>query len=94
MPNNVNAKKAMRQNEKARLRNRAVRTALRTVIRKVREAVATNDPAAKDAAFRLAAKRLDQAAARHYIHRNKAARLKSRLSHLLAHGPAKEAAAS
>lgn len=83
MPNNVNAKKAMRQNEKARLRNRAVRTALRTVIRKVRDAAAGTDVAAKDAAFKLAAKRLDQAAARKYIHRNKAARLKSRLSRLL-----------
>jgi len=70
------------------LRNRAARTALRTVLRKVREAAAGNDPAALDTAFRNAVKRLDQAAAKKFIHRNKAARLKSRLSTLLPKTPA------
>jgi len=83
MPNNRNAAKAMRQSEKRRLRNRAARTSLRTVIRKVREAAAANDPGAVETAFRTAVKRLDQAASKKFIHRNKAARLKSRLSTLL-----------
>jgi small subunit ribosomal protein S20 len=80
MPNNRNAAKAMRQSNKRRLRNRAARTSLRTVIRKVDEATATGDAAAAAAALKAAAKKLDQAAAKKFIHRNKAARLKSRLS--------------
>ena len=80
MPNNRNAAKAMRQSNKRRLRNRAARTSLRTVIRKVDEAAATGDAAAAEAALKAAARKLDQAAAKKFIHKNKAARLKSRLS--------------
>lgn len=83
MPNNRNAAKANRQAQKRRLRNRAARTSLRTVIRKVHEATATSDAGAAEAAFKTAAKRLDQAAAKKFIHKNKAARLKSRLSALI-----------
>ncbi|HEY3969382.1 MAG TPA: 30S ribosomal protein S20 [Planctomycetaceae bacterium] len=82
MPNNRNAAKAMRQANKRRLRNRAARTSLRTVIRKVQEAVTTSDTAVVESALKTAAKKLDQAAAKKFIHRNKAARLKSRLSAL------------
>jgi small subunit ribosomal protein S20 len=80
MPNNDNARKAVRKSEKARLRNRAVKTSLRTVVRKAQAAAAEAIPANTDQAFRLAVKRLDQAASKGYIHRNKAARLKSRLA--------------
>ena len=73
----------MRQANKRRLRNRAARTSLRTVIRKVHEARDTNDAGAAEAAFKTAVKKLDQAASKKFIHRNKAARLKSRLSALL-----------
>jgi small subunit ribosomal protein S20 len=83
MPNNRNAAKAMRQANKRRLRNRTARTSLRTVIRKVHEASATSDAGAAEAAFQTAVKKLDQAASKKFIHRNKAARLKSRLSALL-----------
>jgi small subunit ribosomal protein S20 len=82
MPNNRNAAKAMRQANKRRLRNRAARTSLRTVIRKVQDAVTTSDPTAVESALKTAAKKLDQAASKKFIHRNKAARLKSRLSAL------------
>jgi small subunit ribosomal protein S20 len=83
MPNNRNAAKAMRQANKRRLRNRTARTSLRTVIRKVQDAVKTSDPAAAETAFRTAVKKLDQAASKKFIHRNKASRLKSRLSALI-----------
>ena len=83
MPNNRNAAKAMRQANRRRLRNRAARTSLRTVIRKVQEAAKTGDGAAIGAALKTAVKKLDQAASRKFIHRNKAARLKSRLSALV-----------
>ena len=46
MPNNRNAAKAMRQANRRRLRNRAARTSLRTVIRNVKEASRTGDGAA------------------------------------------------
>jgi small subunit ribosomal protein S20 len=82
MPNNRNAAKAMRQANKRRLRNRAARTSMRTVVRKVHEAAATSDAGAFEAAFKTAVKKLDQAASKKFIHKNKAARLKSRLSAL------------
>lgn len=94
MPHNRNAKKALRQSEKARLRNRAARTALKTVVRKVHDAAEGADAPAADAAYRIAAKRLDQAAAKHLIHKNKASRLKSRLSRALNKQTASKAQAS
>ena len=83
MPNNRNAAKAMRQANKRRLRNRTARTSMRTVIRKVQEATQSSDGAAAEAAFKIAVKKLDQAASKKFIHRNKASRLKSRLSALV-----------
>jgi small subunit ribosomal protein S20 len=80
MPNNPCAKKAMRKAEKARLRNRALKTSLRTVIRKANDAIATGDAVKTVDATKLATKKLDQAASKGYIHRNKAARLKSRMA--------------
>lgn len=70
----------MRQSEKARLRNRTGRTTLRTLIRKFKTAVDSQNIAEIEPAFRQVTKRLDQAAAKRLIHPNKAARLKSRLS--------------
>lgn len=94
MPNNRNAAKAARQSEKRRLRNRVARTSLRTVVRKAREAVSTGDQTVAEAALRTAAKKLDQAASKKFIHKNKAARLKSRLTALAAkpHSPKEPAA--
>lgn len=83
MPNSVSAKKSLRQNIKRRLRNRAQRTALRTVLKKARAAAAEGDAESTEKAFRLAVKRLDQAAAKNLIHRNTAARTKSRLAKLV-----------
>ena len=80
MPNTKSAKKRLRQNVERRARNRSVRSAVRTQVRKVREAVQAADVEKAEAEFRLAAKRLDRAGARKVIHPNAAARLKSRLS--------------
>ncbi len=83
MPNTPAAKKSLRQDAKRNARNRAQRSALRTVIKKCRAAAAGDDRSAKDAAFRLAVKKLDQAAAKRLIHPNAAARTKSRLSRVM-----------
>jgi small subunit ribosomal protein S20 len=83
MPNNRNAEKAVRQTEKRRLRNRAGRTVLKTVIRKAEVSVAGKvevDATEAQKTFRAAIKKIDQAAAKHLIHKNKAARLKSQLA--------------
>lgn len=70
--------KRNRQNEKRRLRNKAVRSELRT---RTKSALAAAESGAEDTpeALRLAIKRLDKAAAKGVIHRNQAARRKSRL---------------
>ncbi|OYP34942.1 30S ribosomal protein S20 [Rhodopirellula sp. MGV] len=83
MPNTASAKKRLRQNEKRRLHNRTLRSRMRTQLRKVREAVASGDGEKAQTEYRIAAKRLDQAAAKNLIHKNAAARGKSRLNKLV-----------
>jgi small subunit ribosomal protein S20 len=83
MPTTKSAKKRLRQNEKRRLRNRSVKASLKTCVRKVRDAVALKNLALAESELRVAARKLDQAAAKKVIHRNKAARTKSRLQHLI-----------
>ena len=80
MPNTKSAKKRLRQNADRRTRNRALRSEVRTQCRKVREAIKAADAEAAEAEFRLAAKKLDRAGAQNIVHRNAAARLKSRMS--------------
>ena len=83
MPNTKGAKKRLRQNVVRRDRNRAVKTRMRHSLRKFREAVeAKNFDEAKELS-RVTAQLLDKAAARGVIHRNNAARLKSRMVHRL-----------
>jgi len=79
MPNTNSAKKRLRQNFARRDHNRAVKSALRSQIRKVREAVKAGEIDKAEEEFRLAAKKLDRAGARRVIHPNRAGRIKSRL---------------
>jgi small subunit ribosomal protein S20 len=81
MPNSRSATKRMRQNRARRLRNRTVRSAMRTQIKKVLQAVAQSDLASAETQLRAAVKKLDQAASKRIVHRNTAARVKSRLAH-------------
>ncbi|GEM_PF-196032 len=83
MPNSPSAKKRLRQNEKQRLANRTIKSAMRTQIRKVHEAVQRGDMTTAEAECRVADKRLDRAGATGVIHRNTAARTKSRLQQML-----------
>ena len=80
MPNSVSAKKRLRQSLDRRERNRAVRSTIRTQVKKLRSEIAAGDVAKCEAEFRVTAKKLDQAAAKKILHDNAAARLKSRLS--------------
>ena len=70
--------KRNRQNEKARQRNRAVRSELKTREKAAIGAAGSGEDATD--ALRLAQKRLDMAAAKGIVHRNQAARRKSRLA--------------
>ncbi|MBB2921384.1 30S ribosomal protein S20 [Cellulomonas sp. 179-A 4D5 NHS] len=67
-------------NEKARLRNKAVKSELKTHVRRVREAVAGGDKEAASVALISASKKLDKAASKGVIHQNQAANKKSALA--------------
>ncbi|GEA89300.1 MULTISPECIES: 30S ribosomal protein S20 [Cellulomonas] len=67
-------------NEKARLRNKAVKSELKTHVRRVREAVAGGDKEAASVALVSASKKLDKAASKGVIHQNQAANKKSALA--------------
>ena len=83
MPTTKSAKKRHRQSLERRDKNRATKSAVKTQVRKVRQAVATGDIATAEAELRLAAKKLDRAGVKRVIHPNAASRTKSRLSHLI-----------
>ncbi|HEX2073544.1 MAG TPA: 30S ribosomal protein S20 [Geodermatophilus sp.] len=76
--------KRNRTNEKARQRNVAVKSALKTAVRRFRTAAATGDAAAATAALQTASKALDKAASKGVIHKNQAANRKSGMAKRLA----------
>lgn len=79
MANIKSQKKRVLTNEKARLRNKAVKSSLRTAVKKVHAALEANDATlAREAAYE-ASKQLDRAAAKGVIHKNQAANRKSGL---------------
>ena len=72
--------KRNKQNEKARQRNAAVKSRLKTAVRKFREAADAGDKDAAVTAGRDAAKKLDKAASKGVIHKNQAANKKSAIN--------------
>jgi len=83
MPNTNSAKKRLRQNVKRRLRNRARRTRMRNAIRAFREAIETGDLERASQLLPAAISVIDRTAGKGVIHRNQAARRKSRLTRQL-----------
>ncbi len=73
------AAKAHRQSLKRRLRNRIVRSATKTSVKKAEATIAGGDPEAAGEAVRVVQSNLDRAAKKGVIHANAAARRKSRL---------------
>ncbi len=84
MANHKSALKRQRQNEKRRAYNKMYRTRARTFVKKARTTIASGEVEAAKEATRLAIQDLDKAASRGVIHRNNAARRKSRLMKQLA----------
>jgi small subunit ribosomal protein S20 len=72
--------KRNKQNEKARLRNKAVKSSLKTSVRKFREAADTGDREEATQAMHTAFRSLDKAASKGVIHKNQAANRKSAIA--------------
>ncbi|WP_460773626.1 30S ribosomal protein S20 [Microbacterium sp. GXF7504] len=72
--------KRIKTNEKARERNKAVKSELRTAVRRTREAIAGGDKAAAEKALQFASKKLDKAVSKGVIHANQAANRKSAIA--------------
>ena len=94
MANTRSAKKMIKVSERRRLRNKPIRTAVRTYIKTAAGLVVKNDAGAADAVLR-AISSLDKAVSKGVLHRNNAARRKSRLmkKYNLARGLTKAATA-
>ena len=72
--------KRIRTNEKARLRNKSIKSSLKTAIRRFREAAATGGKDRALSELRTASRQLDKAVSKGVIHRNQAANRKSAMA--------------
>lgn len=80
MANSAQAKKRARQAEDSRQRNASQRSAMRTRVKAIQKAVAAGDKTTATAAYQAAVPVLDRMARKGLIHKNAAARSKSRLN--------------
>jgi small subunit ribosomal protein S20 len=80
MANTAQARKRARQNDAQRLHNTGLRSEYRTAVKKVRKAILAGDKTAAQAALQLSMSTMDSIADKRIVHKNKAARQKSRLS--------------
>ncbi len=80
MANHASAEKRNRQRIRRTERNRAVKSAVRTHVKKVRAAVAAKDKTAAQAALAVAGRALDKAASKGAVHAKAAARTIGRLA--------------
>jgi small subunit ribosomal protein S20 len=72
--------KRIRTNEAARVRNKSVKSALKTAVRSFREAADSGDKASAAAKLQVASRALDKAASKGVIHANQAANKKSAMA--------------
>jgi small subunit ribosomal protein S20 len=80
MANTASARKRARQSEKRRQHNASLRSELRTAVKNVKKAIEAGDKTAAQAILQRASSTIDSIADKNIIHKNKAARHKSRLS--------------
>jgi small subunit ribosomal protein S20 len=80
MANSAQARKRARQNDKQRMHNASLRSTLRTAIKKVIKSIEAGDKAAAQSVYQESVGVIDSIADKNIIHKNKAARHKSRLS--------------
>ena len=84
MPQTQSAKKALRHGQQRRRINDLRRQRMRASVKTVREAIVAKDSEAAQKSYPAAQKNIDRAARHHIIHRNTAARKKSRLHQAIA----------
>lgn len=80
MANSPQARKRARQNSVRRLHNHSQRSAVRTAIKKLEAAILTGDQSAAQEAYKTSVSMIDKATIKGLHHKNRAARLKSRLN--------------
>ena len=80
MANTASARKRARQSETQRQHNASLRSELRTAVKNVRKAIEAGDKAAAQTVLQRAVSTIDRIADKNIIHKNKAARHKSRLA--------------
>ena len=80
MPNIKSAKKRVLVNKAKALQNKTARSALKTELKKFEAAVAEGNRSEADAAYKVAVKAVDKAAAKGLLHRNNAANKKSKMT--------------
>jgi small subunit ribosomal protein S20 len=80
MANTAQARKRARQSEKLRKHNMSLRSEFRTAIKKVQKAIAAGDQAAAQQLYQQSTSVVDRIADKKIVHKNKAARHKSRLA--------------
>ncbi len=83
MPHSVSARKRVRQNLKRRVKNKSVRSEIKTWVKKLEAAIAGKDTALARKYFLTATKKLDKAARAGVYHRNTIARKKSAIARSL-----------
>ena len=93
MANIKSQKKRVLTNEKRRQKNRAVKSALKTGVRRVHDAIDAGDIEAAEAAAKDTSRLLDQAASKGVIHKKQAANRKSGLAKAIAEAKSEQAAA-
>jgi len=77
------AEKRQRQSEKRRMRNKVIKSAVRTSIRKYSDAVKENNKEVAEATLKVLVREMDKAVTKGVLHRNTVARKKSRMYKLL-----------
>lgn len=80
MPNIKSAKKRVKVTKVKDLRNQAAKSELKTILKKFEAAIFSADKDAIQAAYKTAIKAVDQACAKHLMHKNTAAHKKSALT--------------
>lgn len=80
MPTSLSAKKRVRQDAKRRARNRMVKSVVKTQVRKLETAMASGNAETAQAEFASAVRAIDKAVTKGVLHKNTAARRKSRLA--------------
>ena len=80
MPNITSAKKRARQSEVRRQHNKHIRSGMRTTVKTVLYAIEAGDKSAAVEAYKIAVPAIDSSVSKGILHKNKAARSKSRLN--------------